>query len=152
MAIEMPGLQGSGPNVQLIDPGGAPATIIDTGNPFTLRIDWSVLEPGAGLLGGRWVVRAYAESLGPGQEKQIGPTRNVNVSSFTPVAGPPASRRYTTDVVVGAGELEAESDAPQRSGVYKLVVIVTHENPAGAANATEVAGFSEGPVIQLREP
>ena len=52
------------------------------------------------------------------------------------------------NVAVPAGTLAAESATS--SGVYKLAVIVTNENPNGSA--TELAGFSEGPVIQMREP
>ena len=132
----------------MLDPGGAPETIIDTDDTFTVQVRWSVEEPGAAVLGGRWLVRAYAESIGPGQEQQLGQTRFINVGNFTPIAGPPAARGYEANVAVAAGTLAAESATS--SGVYKLAVIVTHENPNGSA--TELAGFSEGPVIQMREP
>ena len=135
MPLEFTPLAGAGPDVRVLDPGGAPETIIDTGDTFTLQVRWSVEEPGAAVLGGRWLVRAYAESIGPGQEQQLGQTRFVNVGNFTPIAVP-------------AGTHAAESATS--SGVYKLAVIVTHENPNGSA--TELAGFSEGPVIQMREP
>lgn len=148
MPLEFTALAGAGPDVRVLDPGGAPETIIDTDDTFTLEVRWSVQEPGAAVLGGRWLVRAYAESIGPGQEQQLGQTRFVNVGNFTPIAGPPAARGYEANVAVPAGTLAAESATS--SGVYKLAVIVTHENPNGSA--TELAGFSEGPVIQMREP
>lgn len=150
MAIEFPGpYTGTGPDVTLIDPGGAPTTIIDTDDPFQVQVDWSVGLPQATLLGGQWLVRAYAESVGPGQEIQLGavqPTQ-VPVSNFIDV---PPDRRYQATINVPAGSLEAESDAgAQSSGVYKLVVVLTHQN---LGSATVIAGFSEGPLIQLREP
>jgi hypothetical protein len=148
MPLEFTALAGAGPDVRVLDPGGAPETIIDTDDTFTVQVRWSVEEPGAAVLGGRWLVRAYAESIGPGQEQQLGQTRFVNVGNVTPIAGPPAARGYEANVAVPAGTLAAESATS--SGVYKLAVIVTHENPNGSA--TELAGFSEGPVIQMREP
>jgi hypothetical protein len=148
MPLEFTPLTGAGPDVRVIDPGGAPVTIIDTDDTPTIRVRWSVEEPGAAVLGGRWLVRAYAESIGPGQEEQVGQTRFVNVANFTPIAGPPAARGYEANVAVPAGTLAAESATS--SGVYKLAVIVTHENPNGSP--TELAGHSEGPVIQMREP
>ena len=147
MPLEFTPLAGAGPDVRVLDPGGAPETIIDTGDTFTIQVRWSVEEPGAAVLGGRWLVRAYAESIGPGQEEQLGQTRRVNVANFTPI-GPPAARGYEANVDVPAGSLDAESATS--SGVYKLAVIVTHENPNGSP--TELAGHREGPVIQMREP
>ena len=85
MPLEFTPLTGAGPDVRVIDPGGAPVTIIDTDDTPTIRVRWSVEEPGAAVLGGRWLVRAYAESIGPGQEEQVGQTRFVNVANFTPI-------------------------------------------------------------------
>ncbi len=109
MPLEFTPLAGAGPDVRVLDPGGAPETIIDTDDTFTIQVRWSVEEPGAAVLGGRWLVRAYAESIGPGQEQQLGQTRRVNVGNFAPIAGPPAARGYEADVDVPAGSLDAES-------------------------------------------
>lgn len=147
-----PALAGSGPDVEVLDSGGAPNTIIDTDDPFTLRVRWAINQPGAALLGGQFIVRAYAESVGPGVERQIGPAVPRGVNTGTP-GGPPARLDYRADVNVPAGTLSAEEPAstggPESSGVYKLVVIVTHQNFGGA---TVLAGFSEGPIIQMRNP
>jgi hypothetical protein len=51
------------------------------------------------------------------------------------------------DVNVPGNTLSAEN--ANNSGVYKIVVVVTHQNFGGP---TVLAGFSEGPVIQVREP
>jgi hypothetical protein len=147
MPIEFPpAMSGSGPDVQVLDPGGAPNTIIRTADPFAVRVRFAVDQPGASLLGGQWLIRAYAESVGPGDEKQIGNTVALNVSAGVP-GGPPARLEYTATVQVPAGTLADEG--PNSSGVYKLVVIVTHNNFGGP---TVLAGFSEGPVIQMRQP
>ena len=147
MPIEFPpAMSGSGPTLQVLDPGGAPNTIIRTVDPFTVRIRFAVDQPGASLLGGEWLVSAYAESVGPGQEKQIGATVAKAVSAGTP-GGPPARLEYQVDVQVPAGALDDEG--PNSSGVYKLAAIVTHQNFGGP---TVLAGFVEGPIVQLREP
>jgi hypothetical protein len=141
-----PAMSGSGPSLQVLDPGGAPNTIIKTTDAFTVRLRFAVDQPGASLLGGQWLVRAYAESVGPGQEQQIGNTVAQNVSAGVP-GGPPARLEYTVDVNVPAGTLDDEGAAS--SGVYKLAAIVTHQNFGGP---TVLAGFVEGPIVQLREP
>jgi hypothetical protein len=141
-----PAMSGSGPSLQVLDPGGAPNTIIKTTDAFTVRLRFAVDQPGASLLGGQWLVRAYAESVGPGQEQQIGNTVAQNVSAGVP-GGPPARLEYTVDVNVPAGTLDDESATS--SGVYKLAAIVTHQNFGGP---TVLAGFVEGPIVQLREP
>jgi hypothetical protein len=99
-----PALTGSGPAVQVLDPGGAPNTIIQRQDPFVIRTQFSIDQPGASLLGGQWQLRAYVESIGPGQEVQVG-TAALNVAAGVPAGGP-----------------------------------------------TVLAGFSQGPVIQVREP
>jgi len=147
MPLEFPpAMSGSGPDVQVIDPGGAPNTIIRVVDPFTIRVRFAVDQPGASLLGGQWLIRAYAESVGPGDEKQIGNTVQLNVSAGVP-GGPPARLEYTADVNVPANTLDDEG--PTSSGVYKIVTIVTHRNFGGP---TVLAGFSEGPMIQMRQP
>jgi hypothetical protein len=110
MPLEFTALAGAGPDVRVLDPGGAPETIIDTDDTFTPQVRWSVEEPGAAVLGGRWLVRAYAESIGPGQEQQLGQTRFINVGNFTPIAGPPAAPGYEANVAVPAGTLAAVGD------------------------------------------
>jgi hypothetical protein len=139
-----PPLAGAGPTVTVLDPaGGPPSTIIDTDDPFLVRVDWSVDLPAAALLGGQWLVRVYAESIGPGQEVQIG-TQAVSVGAGT--AGP-TSIAYRANIPVAAGTLQAESGAS--SGVYTIVAVVTHN---GFLGPTVLAGFEQGPVIQMREP
>jgi hypothetical protein len=146
-----PPLSGSGPNLQVLDPGGTPNTIIDTDDPFKLRVTWSVNQPGASLLGGQWTVVGYAESIGPGQEKRIGNPASLAVSAGVPAAGP-ARLEYSVDIDVPANELLAEEPSgsgQNSSGVYKLTAIVVHQNFGGP---TVLAGFVEGPVIQMRNP
>lgn len=142
MTIELPGLSGTGPTVTVVDPSGAPTNILDADQPFQLVIDWSIDPSTALTLGsGTWSVSVYAESQGPGPEKQVGLTVPVPLTGGT---------TFSATVNVLAGELPAESTTPPRSGVYKLVTIVNHQNGLGLD--TEVAGFEEIPVIRMRQP
>ena len=80
----------------------------------------------------------------PGRRAEILAAFQVNVPNVHAEDG---CLEYTATVQVPAGTLADEG--PNSSGVYKLVVIVTHNNFGGP---TVLAGFSEGPVIQMRQP
>jgi hypothetical protein len=150
MPIEVPtAFTATGPNVAVVDPGGAPVTIIRTVDQFRLRVTWALEGSAALLLGGNWLLRAYAESIGPGQEQQLGSTVPVPLSAGTITTTPAGLPRLAFDqeIIISPPHLQAEG--PGSSGVYKLVTILTHENFAGP---TVLAGFNEGPVIQMREP
>ena len=71
MPLEFTPLAGAGPDVTVLDPGGAPETIIDTDDTFRIQVRWSVEEPGAAVLGGRWLVRVRRVNR-PGQGEQLG--------------------------------------------------------------------------------
>ena len=46
--------------------------MLDAGLDFAVKADWTISALAALLMGGQWEVAAYAESIGPGVEKQIG--------------------------------------------------------------------------------
>jgi hypothetical protein len=139
-----PPLTGDGPFVQVLDPSGtAPRIIIDTDHDFRVRVRWSLERPAADLLGDDWIVQVYAESIGPGPEQRLG-VETVPVSSGSVSA---TQVEFTGTINVPAGTLPAE--AANRSGVYMLVAVVTYN---GAFGPTVLAGFEQGPVIQLRDP
>lgn len=137
-------LDGSIVSVALLDPDSTPNTVLDRNLPFLVRVNWEThpLAP-ALALGGDWHVRAFVESVGPGPEMQIGPT--VVVSAGAGVVVPP-QKRYTATINVPPNTLPANAPA---SGIYKLVVVVTHIN---FGVKTEIAGFIEGPLFEVREP
>jgi hypothetical protein len=142
----------TGPTLTVLDPGQAPTTILDADQPFSLRIEWSVGGAWIATIGGEWLVRAYAESIGPGVERQLGAPGPlvVSLSNYTPGTAFPGQRIFTATIVVPAGQLPAESPPPnEQSGVYNLVTVITHRN-FGAD--TELAGSATGPVVQMRQP
>lgn len=118
-------------------------SVLDSGVPFNVTVRWEIPAPVVPTLGGSFRIRAYAESVGPGPELQIGPTATVAVN-FT--------GNYATVITVPAGTLTGEGAAfggAICSGVYKLVAVLQHLNPG----ANEVSGYAESNgLIQMRTP
>jgi hypothetical protein len=124
----------------VFDSGAAPQSVMDANVPFRVRLNWTVPAVLAPYLGGSFRLRLFAESIGPGPEQQIGQAV---------VAVAPGSTSYTTDIVVPANALPGEgAGSPPVSGLYKIVAVVQHINGV----ATEGSGYSDGPMVQLRQP
>jgi hypothetical protein len=142
MPFDVPtGLTTSGPTVEVYNAAGNVDRVLDTGESFSIQIDWAISGGSAPLLAGTWTVRAFAESVGPGPEVLLG-------TASVALAGP-LSFSATIPIPAPAGN-QLPSGPPPISGVYKIVTVITHTNAFGAA--TEMAGFEEGPVIQMRTP
>lgn len=126
-------------SVVVKDPQGIepPATIIQTDDEWTIEVHWSLDGPAAPFLCGQWQVAAFVESIGPGEEKQVGETQTVPMDAAPPL---PTPRTYTTTIVVPAGELAV--------GAYKLVTLI-NANQNGVP--LEMAAFIEGPILQFYE-
>lgn len=122
------------------DNTAAPSTVLDSGLPFAVHVSWVVPAPINSIIGGNFRVRVFAESMGPGPEQQIGPTRTV--------AAVPGQLNYNIHVDVPANELPGEgAGSPPVSGMYKLVAVLQHMNPG----PNECSGFAEGQIF-LRTP
>jgi hypothetical protein len=118
------------------DNNGVPATVLEAASPFTIDATWSIDPVAALLLGGQWEVAAYVESVGQGPEQQVGTTQVV------PFNG---AASYSATVTVPANELP-NNPAPPQSGVYKLIVVLTHRN----FNAvSDIAAVAEGPFLRI---
>jgi hypothetical protein len=120
----------------VLDNNGAPATVLEADQQFTIHAAWEISPLAALLLGGEWQLAAYVESIGPGPEQQIGATVTVPLNGAT---------NYTADVIVPANTLP-DNPAPPNSGVYKTATVLTHRN-FGAV--TDVVGVVEGPVLRI---
>ena len=144
MTIEWPvAPNSSAMTVQVVDNTAAPANILDSGLQTTVRINLTVPPPNNSTIGGSFRLRAYAESIGPGQEIQIGPTEN------RPVV--PGQTNYAADIVVPPNTLRGEGElfgGVAVSGVYKIIAVLQHLNPV----ATEVSGFAEATIRMFRTP
>jgi hypothetical protein len=125
----------------VIEQGGNLNTIIDDDNDFVVNVSWAVSPAQTALhLTGTWTVRAYVESVGPGQEVLAG---QVNVAG----SGGPT---YSASVTVPKGTLASNANPGVASGVYKVVTVLTYVTSLNAP--TELAAFSEGPHFMIRTP
>jgi hypothetical protein len=137
-------LQGSGPTTTVIDPDGTPNNILQENIGGSVRVNWGFSGPGRFFLTPtQFTVSLYAESIGPGPERLVG---SVIVAGSNHTPGP--IWNFTGTVVVPPNSLPA-ANGPVASGVYRLTVIVTN-SIGGVRDA--LAGFVEGPVIEMRNP
>jgi hypothetical protein len=139
-----------------LGPGGlgAPNLVVNRGKPFDIKVNWHVfgnLVPlwltALKVNAPNWVVTAYAESLGPGDEVTLG---NVNV----PVGGPGFSldEAYAATLTVPPSTLSEENPGnPNQSGTYKIVVTAFLNSALGPVGY-DMMGYHEGPIIKVENP
>ena len=125
----------------ILDNSGAPPTdVLEAGAPFKIKVKWAVpatLLPFLNPAGDSFRLRAFAESVGPGQEMQIGGTAVV------PAVAGASTYEFIMNVasnpLIGEGGLFG---AIPVSGVYNIVVVLQH---LSVGVPTVVSGFSEYP-------
>ena len=123
-------------NAALIDNNGAPSSVLEANQPFTIQASWNISALAALLLGGQWQLAAYVESIGAGPEQQIGATVTVPLNGGT---------NFSANIVVPANTLP-DDPAPPLSGTYKVVTLLTHRN---FGKVTDVAAVVEGPIARI---
>jgi|WetSurSiteA1Bulk_404760.scaffolds.fasta_scaffold08460_2 hypothetical protein len=140
--------------IRVVDPAapGPPMVgnlVIDPAKDFDIEVEWNLkgffVPLWLAALGGNWVIEAYAESVGPGQEKMI-------ASKVVPVGTPVQPKTYSEKLRVSAGQLQEHTPGPAGpSGVYKLTVTAFLNSTLGTPGY-DIAGFVEGPVIRAENP
>ena len=128
--------------------------IVNRDQTFDVEVEWHVFGNLVPLwltaLSTRtkdWVVTAYAESQGPGDEVTLG---SVNV----PVGGPFFSQdeNYKAKITVPANLLSEENPGdPTQSGTYKIVVTTFLDSDLGPVGY-DMMGYAEGPIIKVESP
>lgn len=129
--------------------------VVDPAKPFDLTVEWEIFGDLVPLwlsaLAGDWVVTAYAESVGPGPEVEIG-TATVPTGNTLPCTVNTAKSnctKYSATITVPATTLP--EDDGTSSGIYKLVVTV-FLNSNLPAPGFDLSGFTEGPIIRVESP
>jgi hypothetical protein len=128
--------------------------VVNRTKPFDIEVRWRVfgnLVPlwltALSVKSKNWVVTAYAESQGPGDEKTLG---RVEV----PVRGPQfsASEVYSAKLTVPANTLSEENPGDDtQSGVYRIVVTTFLDSDLGPVGY-DMLGYAEGPIIKVEDP
>ena len=128
--------------------------VVNRAEPFDIAVSWHVfgnLVPlwltALSVNSPNWVVTAYAESQGPGDEVSLG---SVDV----PVGGPAFSldEAYSATLTVPALTLPEENPGdPTQSGTYKIVVTAFLDSTLGAVGY-DMMGYAEGPIIKVEDP
>jgi hypothetical protein len=124
--------------------------VVNRGKPFDIEVSWRVfgnLVPlwltALSVNTKNWVVTAYAESQGPGDEVTLG---RVDV----PVGGPfSQNETYSAKLTVPANTLPEENPGDDsQSGVYKIVVTTFLDSALGPVGY-DMIGYAEGPIIKV---
>jgi hypothetical protein len=128
--------------------------VVNPAKPFDIDVSWHVfgnLVPlwltALSVRTKDWVVTAYAESQGPGDEKTLGEVR-------VPVRGPLFSldETYKAKLTVPPNTLSEENPGnPTQSGTYKIVVTAFLDSALGSVGY-DMMGYAEGPIIKVENP
>lgn len=151
-----PAIEGEITDVAITEPPALGRTnlVVNPHKTFDITVSWHVfgnLVPlwltALSVGTQNWVVTAYAESEGPGEEKLLEKT-------YVPIGGPPFTdpMDYHTTITVPASTLHEENPGdPYHSGVYKIVVTVFLNSELGGVGY-DMMGYADGPIIKVEDP
>jgi hypothetical protein len=143
--MDYPGVFGK-MSILVLDPfdPATPHNVIETADPWAIKVDWEISGPTAGLMGGTWFVTAYLDDR-DGEATftgRVAPTIELKVNS-QPSA--PLPRKYSVVIDVPAKKVT--------EGLYDLTVAILYENTGlpGTDKGIKhsVAGFSDGPTLEF---
>jgi hypothetical protein len=120
------------------DNAGNPTDVIEASQPFDVLSDWTIDPITAGMLGGNWRIELHAESLGQGFEGLV-------ATAIVPVV--PGQTVYANTITVPGGTFPNDTPPNALSEVYKLVVVLVHQN---GGVTTSICALQEGPVVLVR--
>lgn len=132
---------------KVLDNSADPKDVLQAGAPFQIEVKWDVPASLASLIGpgDQFRLRAYAESIGPGQEVQVGPT--------TLATGVPNQTSYTQMIDVNPNPLLGEGQAfggVLVSGLYKIVCVLQHIN--GGVVTIHSGASDQEPMVVFKAP
>jgi hypothetical protein len=127
--------------------------VVNRGKSFDVHVDWHVFGNLVPLWltalkvdSPNWVVTAYAESQGPGDEISLGSVLVPVGSGFTQDVA------YSATLTVPPNTLHEEDPGdPTQSGTYKIVVTAFLNSDLGPVGY-DMMGYAEGPIIKVENP
>jgi hypothetical protein len=134
--IQFPALGKGNFTAKVLDNNGSSTTVLEASKEIRIEAVWNIDAESARVLGGRWEVAVYAESIGPGPERKIGPTKVVALDGRT---------NYGTVVVVPANTF-ANNPEPPDSGVYKIATVLLLRN---FGKVTDVVAIDEATLVRI---
>jgi len=129
-------LVGAGPTATVLDPDNTPNNVLDVLQGGSFQVNWSFSGPATPLLAlAEFLVQLYADPVGPETNQLIGEV-------VVPGAG---AGPYETIIPIPT----STSPTPGILGVgaYRLTTLITSTE---GGVSTPVAGFVDGPIIQVR--
>jgi hypothetical protein len=132
---------------KVIDNSPAPSEVLRARQPFKIEVKWGVPAALASLIsnGDTFRLRAYVESIGPGQEMQIGDTVIVQ--------GNRDQLDYNAVIPVNPNPLLGEGDSFNGvavSGVYNVICVLQHLN--GGVPTVHSGVSDEQPMVMFKSP
>lgn len=134
--IQFPALGAGTFTATVLDNNASASTVLEASKAIRIEVVWTIDDESARVLGGQWEVAAYVESIGPGPERQIGPTRVVTLDG---------RKNYGTTIVVPPNTLP-DNPAPPNSGLYKVATVLLLRN---FGKITDVAAIDESPMVRI---
>jgi hypothetical protein len=134
-----PFITGTGPTSTVLDADLNPNNILDQTLGGSVRVDWSFSGQGANLLDGtNFTVSVYADPVGLDPKVLVGSAQVDGLSG----QNPPGSGKYRCDIPIAPNSLALDA--------YRLTTLVMNAMKQ-PPQPTAIAGFVDGPVIQVRE-
>ena len=118
----------------------APMTVIRADQEWAVRVRFDTSGDLSEVLTGTWHVGVFIESIGPGLEAEIA----LLHTPLTPAAG---TVNYSVDAIIPANSITVPD---HQTMPFKLVTTVSYIQPDGKPGP--MAGFLEGPIVQLYNP
>jgi len=152
-------LNGEFRSVTVLDPalpGHVPNLVLDPTKDFQIEVSWRLngteVPPRLNACQDRWVVTAYAESMGPGPEVIL-KEETEDKANFTGGTGPAFAFDWSHTLNVPAGLLPEENPGPAGpSGTYRIIVTVFLNSIIAGGAGYDIAGFNEGPMVKVERP
>ncbi len=122
--------------------GSQPNYVLDPNKPFNIELEWEgegfFLPLWMHAMNSNWVVKAYAETVGPG------PDVALVTNSLEPKAnygGSYSNRKWKHTLSVPAGKLVEGDPGSLNSGIYKISVTIFLNS--SIAGGYDISGFTQ---------